>query len=287
MAKSFTTLEVLRTESLTDHLIRIWFGGSGFDDFVPAPAGAALPDTDMYVKIVFPPAGRELVYPDPFDADRIAAEFAPEDQPVLRTYTVRHYDPAAREIAIDFVVHGQEGIAGPWAAHAQPGERVTFRGPGSGYRPDPEAPWHLLVSDEAGLPALAAALEGMPADATVRAFIEVGGPDDEINLRAPEGTEITWVHRGASSDAAGDEVSGDNAPIIAVVRAAEWLNGEPQVFIHGEAQTVMKNLRRYVRAERRVSARRASSISGYWRRGRTEEGFRQWKAQERARGGAD
>lgn len=287
MAKSFTTLEVLRTESLTDHLIRIWFGGSGFDDFVPAPAGAALPDTDMYVKIVFPPAGRELVYPDPFDADRIAAEFAPEDQPVLRTYTVRHYDPAASEIAIDFVVHGQEGIAGPWAARAQPGERVTFRGPGSGYRPDPEAPWHLLVSDEAGLPALAAALEGMPADATVRVFIEVGGPDDEINLRAPEGTEITWVHRGASSDAAGDEVSGDNAPIIAVVRAAEWLNGEPQVFIHGEAQTVMKNLRRYVRAERGVSARRASSISGYWRRGRTEEGFRQWKAQERARGGAD
>lgn len=283
MAKSFATLEVLRTEPLTDHMIRIWFGGTGFDEFVPAPAGAARPDTDMYVKIVFPPAGRAVTYPVPFDPDRIAAEYAPEDRPVLRTYTVRRYEPAAREIAIDFVVHGTEGIAGPWAARAQPGEQVTFRGPGSGYRPDPQAPWHLLVSDEAGLPALAAALEGMPPGAVVRAFIEVAGPADEIELAAPEGAQITWVHRGASSEEAGDRISGDNAPIIAAVRGAEWLDGEPQVFVHGEAQTVMKNLRPYIRKERGVSAQRAASISGYWRRGRTEEGFRQWKAQERAR----
>ncbi|MFZ2510979.1 MAG: siderophore-interacting protein [Gordonia sp. (in: high G+C Gram-positive bacteria)] len=287
MAKTFTTLEVLRTEFLTDHMVRIWFGGAGFDDFAPVPAGAARPDTDMYVKIVFPPAGRDVVYPEPFDADRVAAEFAPADQPVLRTYTVRRYDPAAREIAIDFVVHGQAGIAGPWAARAQPGERVTVRGPGSGYRPDPQATWHLLASDEAGLPALAAALEAMAPDAVVRAFIEVGGPGDEIALTAPDGAEITWVHRGAPSDAAADEVSGDHAPLIAAVRQAVWLEGEPQVFIHGEAQTVMKNLRRYVRSERGVSARRAASISGYWRRGRGEEGFRQWKAQERTRQGAD
>ncbi|SKZ04065.1 mycobactin utilization protein ViuB [Mycobacteroides abscessus subsp. abscessus] len=43
----------------------------------------------------------------------------------------------------------------------------------------------------------------------------------------------------------------------------------------------MHNLRGYVRKERGVSAARAS-ISGYWRRGRTEEGFRQWKSDLRA-----
>ncbi|MEZ5211840.1 MULTISPECIES: siderophore-interacting protein [unclassified Gordonia (in: high G+C Gram-positive bacteria)] len=286
MAKSFHTMTVLRTEWLTDHMIRIWLGGDGFDGFTPAGPGAAegRPDTDMYVKFVFPPAGVE--YPEPFDIDRIAAEFASDQQPVLRTYTVRRYDPVTRELAVDFVVHGEEGIAGPWAARVQPGETVVFRGPGSGYRPDPEAPWHLLVSDEAGLPALAAALEALPGDAIAKAFIEVGGPEDEIELIAPAGAEITWVHRGASSFAAGEDLAGDRAPVIAAVRAAEWLDGEPQVFIHGEAQAVMKNLRPYVRKERGVGARRASSISGYWRRGRTEEGFRQWKAEQRAAGQA-
>ena len=49
-----------------------------------------------------------------------------------------------------------------------------------------------------------------------------------------------------------------------------WLPGQVQVFIHGEAQTVMHNLRPYIRKERGVDAKWASSISGYWRRGRTE-----------------
>ena len=51
------------------------------------------------------------------------------------------------------------------------------------------------------------------------------------------------------------------------------------VFIHGEAQAVMHNLRPYIRKERGVDAKWASSISGYWRRGRTEETFRQWKKE--------
>jgi NADPH-dependent ferric siderophore reductase len=61
-------------------------------------------------------------------------------------------------------------------------------------------------------------------------------------------------------------------------RQAKWLPGLAQVFIHGEAQSVICNLRPYVRKERGVDAKWAS-ISGYWRRGRTEETFRQWKAE--------
>ena len=256
MAKRQNTMTVLRSEDLTPHMRRVWLGGDGYDDFL------ATGDTDMYVKIMFAVDG--------------------QDDPVLRTYTVRHNNEQAREIAIDFVVHGDEGIAGPWAASVQPGETVTFLGPGSGYAPDADAPWHLLVSDEAGLPALAAALEALPSDAVARVFIEVAGPGDEMDLAAPAGAEINWVHRGSGSNEAPEELAGDNAPIIAAVKAAEWLDGEPQVFIHGEAQAVMKNLRPYVRKERGVSAKRAASISGYWRRGRTEEGFRQWKAEQRA-----
>ena len=281
MAKRLNTMAVLRTEQLTPHMVRVWLGGDGFDDFLPVGGDGTPenPDTDMYIKFVFAPDG--VQYPQPLNVEEIKATLPPEQQPILRTYTVRRYDPVAREIAVDFVVHGDAGIAGPWARNAQPGETISFLGPGSGYRPDTDAPWHLMASDEAGLPALAAALEALPADAIAKVFIEVAGPESELPLVAPDGAEITWVHRGAGSHDADEDAAGDNAPIIAAVRAAEWLDGEPHVFIHGEAQAVMKNLRGYVRKERGVSAKRASSISGYWRRGRTEEGFREWKADLR------
>ena len=90
--------------------------------------------------------------------------------------------------------------------------------------------------------------------------------------------KIQWIHRGGRADLVPDDRAGDNAPLIAAVRAADWLPGQVQVFVHGEAQTVMHNLRPYLRKERGVGAEWAS-ISGYWRRGRTEETFRQWKAE--------
>lgn len=272
MARKLNTMVVTRTEWITAHMVRVHLGGPGFAEF---DAGD---DTDSYIKIIFGRPGVE--YPEPFDLDRIRSEFAADDQPAVRTYTVRSVDTERQEIAVDFVVHGISGVAGPWAASAQPGDVVRFNGPGSGYRPDPAAPWHLMASDEAGLPALASALEALPDTAIAKVFIEVAGPEDELALTAPSGADITWIHRGAGSDEADDAVAGDNAPVIAAVRAAEWLDGEPQVFIHGEAQAVMHNLRRYVRKERGVSAGNAS-ISGYWRRGRTEDGFRQWKAELR------
>ncbi|MBD0861254.1 siderophore-interacting protein [Gordonia sp. zg691] len=279
MAKRLNTMTVLRRERLTPHFVRLYLGGEGFDDFRPAVGKSGEPDTDMYVKFVFAPDG--VTYAEPFDLQEIRAAEPPERQPVLRTYTVRRVDEQAREIAVDFVVHGTEGIAGPWAESVQPGETVRFIGPGSGYRPRADAPWHLLASDEAGLPAVAVALEALPADAVAKVFIEVAGPEDELPLAAPAGADIVWVHRGGPAGEVDESVAGDNAPLIAAVRDAEWLEGEPQVFIHGEAQAVMHNLRAYIRKERGVSAANAS-ISGYWRRGRTEEGFRKWKADLRA-----
>lgn len=76
----------------------------------------------------------------------------------------------------------------------------------------------------------------------------------------------------------GQDRAGDNAPLIEAVTTTLWLPGQVQVFIHGEAQAVMHNLRPYIRKERGVDAKWAS-ISGYWRRGRTEETFRQWKKE--------
>lgn len=267
------TFEVVGTQQLAPHLVRVRLGGSGFDTFIPSDF------TDSYVKLVFVPSDVDVSQlPRPLTLDSFTG-IPPEKQPSVRTMTVRRVDTAAREIVIDIVVHGEHGIAGQWAAAAQPGETVYLMGPGGAYTPDPAADWHLLAGDESALPAIAAALEALPADAVGKAFIEVAGPDEEIELSAPESVEVNWVYRGGRADLVGEDRAGDHAPLIEAVTTAQWLPGQVHVFIHGEAQAVMHNLRPYIRNERGVEAKWASSISGYWRRGRTEETFRQWKKE--------
>jgi NADPH-dependent ferric siderophore reductase len=266
------TFEVARTEQLSPHFVRVVLGGSGFDTFVPNDY------TDAYCKIVFVRDDVDVAaLPQPLTLDCFGALPA-ELQPLVRTYTVRWADAARREIAIDFVVHGEHGVAGPWALSAQPGQRAFLMGPSGAYAPDPAADWHLLAGDESALPAIGAALAALPADAVAKVFVEVAGPDDEIELASPADTDVQWIYRGGRADLVGDGRAGDNAPLIAAVKEMLWLPGQVHVFVHGEAQAVMHNLRPYIRKERGVDAKWAS-ISGYWRRGRTEETFRQWKAE--------
>ncbi|QUQ67503.1 siderophore-interacting protein [Kutzneria sp. CA-103260] len=233
---------VLRTEQLTRNMIRVVLGGAGLRAFVPVSA------TDQYIKLLFPTS----------DAER----------PRRRTYTVRRWDSEAVELWIDVAVHGDRGLAAPWALRAAPGDAIQFLGPGGGYFPDPEADWHLLAGDESALPAIAAALEAMPAEAIAMVFVEVDGPEDETPLRTNAHTAITWVHRR-------DLPVGD--ALVKAVRSQEVLPGDVQVFVHGEAGFV-KELRGYLRVERQVERTRLS-VSGYWRQGKDDEG---WRASKRA-----
>ncbi|MGV0776459.1 siderophore-interacting protein [Mycolicibacterium elephantis] len=271
------TFQVVRTEQLTPHLLRVVLGGSGpgtgFDTFTPSEF------TDSYVKIVIVDDEIDVpTLPQPLTIDSFNT-LPPERRPTVRTFTVRHVDAERREIWLDFVVHGEHGVAGPWAAAAEPGWPVYLMGPSGAYAPDPAADWYLFAGDETAIPAIGVALEALPDNAIGKAFIEIAGPEDEIPLKRPDGVKLTWIYRGGRADLVPEEVAGDNAPLIAAVKETPWLPGQVQVFIHGEAQAVMHNLRPYIRKERGVEAKWASSISGYWRRGRTEETFRQWKRE--------
>jgi NADPH-dependent ferric siderophore reductase len=259
--------QVLRTERITPHMVRLVLGGAGLDGF------DATEFTDHYIKVLFAPEG--VSYPEPLDIARIREEFAREQWPVTRTYTVRTWDPALRELTVDFVVHGDEGLAGPWAARARPGETVRFLGPGGGYAPDLTADWHLLVGDESALPAIAAALERMPADAVVRAFVEVADAAEEQKIVSPAGVEVSWLHRGARPV---------GEALVEAVAALDFPAGAVSAFVHGEAGFV-KELRRLLRVEHNVPRERLS-ISGYWRFGQSDEACRaakrEWNAQVEA-----
>ncbi|WP_328860048.1 siderophore-interacting protein [Streptomyces sp. NBC_00306] len=251
---------VVHTEQLTPHMVRVVLGGEGL-------AGFGLDGfTDHYVKLLFTPEG--VSYPEPFDMDRIRAEFPRDQWPANRTYTVRSWDRDSGELTIDFVVHGDEGLAGPWAARARVGDLLRILGPGGGYAPDATADWHLLVGDESALPAIAASLETMPAGARVHAFVEVDGPEDEQKVVTPDGVEIHWLHR------AGRPVG---EALVAAVTALKFPEGRVCAFVHGEAGFV-KELRRHLRLERQVP-REQLSISGYWRLGQSDEAWRAVKRE--------
>lgn len=266
--KKVTAAKVLRTERPTPHLIRLVLGG---EELTGLPVGAY---TDHYIKFVFPPAG--VVYPHPVDLATIKRELPREQWPRLRAYTVRAWDAAAGELTVEVVHHGDEGLAGPWAAALRPGDEVLFTGPGGAYAPSPTADWHLLVGDESALPAVAAALERLPVGAPAKVFVEVEGPADELPLASPGAVELTWLHR------AGRPVG---EALIEAVRALDFPPGVVHAFVHGEA-TFVKELRRLLRVERGVP-RDALSISGYWRRGMTDEGWRSTKADWNAQVEAD
>ncbi|MET9393918.1 siderophore-interacting protein [Streptomyces sp. NPDC006624] len=254
--------QVVRTERLTPHMQRVVLGGEGLADF------AAQTCTDHYVKLLFPPAG--VTYPEPFDLQRVRDELPREQWPVTRTYTVRHWDAEHRELTLDFVLHGDEGLAGPWAARVRPGETVRFMGPGGAYAPDPEADWHLLAGDESALPAIACALEALPRGARAFAFVEISGPEEEQKIDSD--VEVVWLHRGGRPL---------GEALVEAVRNLDFPEGRVQAFVHGEAHFV-KELRSLLRVERGMP-REDLSISGYWRLGHNEDGWqaskREWNAR--------
>ncbi len=255
-----TRLTVTGTETLTTRLLRVWFRSDDMTAF------ATSAHTDRYVKLVFPKPG--VIYPEPLDMRVLRRTLPPEDLPLVRTYTALFPDVRAGTLAIDFVVHGDEGVAGPWARRAIPGDVLLANGPGGAYRPDPDADWHLLIGDETAVPAITATLAVLPEDAIVRVVVLVDAAADEPDLPLPAKGELVFVHRDAG---------GGDDRLSAAVQALDWPPGRVHVFAHGEAQEIMLNVRPYLFGERGL-ARDQVSVSGYWRRGRTEEGFREWKS---------
>lgn len=266
-----TTLTVTGTSWVTPVIKRIHLR----TDDLSAFAGSVF--TDRYVKLAFPKPG--VTYPEPLDLRALRdSGFSPEDLPEIRTYTALFPDVETGTLAIDFVIHGDEGVAGPWAARAEVGDTLVLNGPGGAYRPKPDADWHLLAGDESALPAITAALDDLDESAVVRVVLQVLEPGHEPELSLPRDGQVTYVYRRGGTD---------GGALLPAIRRLEWPSGRVHAFVHGEAQGVMHEVRPFLFRE--LGLPRADvSISGYWREGRTEAGFRQWKSElSRTEAGTD
>lgn len=216
------SLRVRRTTQLSPSLVRITLAGDDLEGFVSA-------SFDDHVKLFFP--GDEK-----------------------RDYTPRRYDAAARELDIEFVLHG-DGPACTWAGRAQVGDSLDIGGPRGSFIVPMGYDWHLLAGDETALPAIARRLEELPATAKVIAVIEVEAAQDEVPLAGGAGREIVWVHRQGQAPGA----------LERAVRALSLPGGEGYAWAAGEA-SVMRAVHQHLVAERGLDKSRIRA-SAYWKRG--------------------
>lgn len=239
--------EVVRTAMVGTGLLRVTLGGVGTEGFeAHAP--------DEHVKLIFPDPDGTLRLPE-----RNGAMLRwPRPALVSREYTVRRYDPVTGEIDIDIAPH-DGGLASDWAHEARPGDIMHIAGPPGGLIVPYTYDRYLLAGDITALPAIARRLEELPGSAKGWAFVEVADAAQEIELSAPEGVEVCWLHRG-------DLPAGTGDALERAVTAVTVPEGErAYVWVAGEAGQI-KPLRRWVRDALHLD-RADHDITGYWKRG--------------------
>lgn len=228
------TATLVSSQPVSPELIRLSFT-------CPALVGMELPYTDHYVKLMF--------------------------DDVTRTYTLRTFDTTTGAFDIDFVMHGDIGLAGPWAAQAQPGESINFKGPGGRWSPTTEYQNFVLAGDESAAPAVCAALDKLPEHASATVYLEINDKNSQFVVPTSPRITINWVYRD-------NGVYG--VALAAAVRAGGISQEKTAWFIHGAAEMI-KDLRRFLFVENSI-AKQDVSISGYWRVGMSED---QWQSSKR------
>lgn len=178
-------LQVLRAWRVTPNMRRVILTGPELEGFSFYRHGLG-----PYVKLLVP----QVNFKNP-SWPQIGANGAfegPADRkPSVRTYTVRDFDEERQELAIDFVLHGEEGPASRWAAKAEPGDSIALleRGFSQPYGVDR----YVFIGDHTALPAIAQSLENLPDDSRGQAVIFLEHAEDRQPFRAPPGLSIDWL----------------------------------------------------------------------------------------------
>ena len=210
-------LTVKAVETLSPHFRRITFTDESLGDFVSAAF-------DDHIKVFIDDARRD--------------------------YTPRSFDNAARELVIEFALHG-EGPAAEWAARAQAGDTLDIGGPKGSLIVPLDYDWHLLVGDETAFPAIARRLEELPAGAKAIVILQSADSADRREFKTAANVALSWV--------------ATDAELLAAVRALTLPAGDGYAWCAGEA-ACMAALRREL-VDVKGHPGEAIRAAAYWKRG--------------------
>jgi len=235
---------VQKVEPVSPHMVCVTFVGDELASF--GWSGPA-----SHIKLMFPKPGEtELAMPD-LDGPR----------PTMRTYTPRRFDAAARELDVEFFVHG-DGPASTWASRATAGQNLILAGPGRSYAIDAHAPWFILAGDETAIPAIATILEDLPPSTEAHVFIEVLDATEERPLMTLAKASIHWLTKQDPDAAAtGNELE-------AAIRHIGFPEGAGRIYVACEAGA-MRRIRKHILQERNFDRSRLVT-RGYWKLGSTD-----------------
>ena len=223
-------------KDLSPHMRRIVFTGESLKEF---PAGYE----SAHIKVIIPKAG-ELAP---------SLELSAEHKKRMRSYTVRAFDQMRYLLTVDFAVNDHKGLVADWALQAKVGDYAVIGGPGPIKYTDLNADWHLFAGDLTALPAIAATLEKLPADAVGYAFIQVPSISDRQLINVPDNVEVRWL----------ENTDIRHNILLEHVAKVDWLPGEPQIFVAGEASQI-KAIQQFVKKKKGYQKSKAY-ISGYWK----------------------
>jgi NADPH-dependent ferric siderophore reductase len=221
-------LAVAAIDSISPGFIAITFKGEALADFTSL-------SFDDHVKLFFGEA-----------SDGAGGE------QVRRDYTPRRFSREARELVIEFALHGT-GAASDWARHAKAGDRLLVGGPRGSMIVPPELGWHLLVGDATALPAISRRLEELAEGS--RAFVFVlADQADRRDFASRARVEVCWA---SSGDALLAALGGLTLP--AAESGFAWGGGEASLMARVRQVLLDKGV-----------PRQHMRVSSYWKQGVAE-----------------
>lgn len=262
---------VQEVQDITPHLRRVVFGGAGTAGYLAHPP--CVPN----IKLYFPRPGQDLDHPGVDERGRWA--FSGDQRSRVRTYTVRWMDAAAGQLAVDFVRHGDEGLASAWVQRTAPG--AVLGALGGGGRVLKPGGYALMFGDETALPAISDMLEQMPADQHGQVFIEVHDQAEIHQLAKPEGVQVHWLPRAGAP-------AGSTRLLIEAMEQVALPEGTGFAGVHlwvSAESEVVRFARKWAAA---AGVQRANQlIIGYWHRQLDEVAYTKESDHDRVKGEMD
>lgn len=238
----FREMRVLAATQLTPRMRRITLGGDDLARFEPL--------SSLHIRMLF--AGNGTEWPS-LGRNGLPLWERPETKPDLRVYTIRRLDVAAGVMDVDFVLHGEEGIGGRWAATVAPGETVGILGPVG--RPLRFDRWVTMGADETGVPAVSRLIEHLPAEVSGEAILEVEDEDEVVAINTPGRFNVKWLFR-----------KGGRSQLVEEVLSRKWSQREGSFGWFAAEREQAAQVREYWREDLGLSRDR-TLVAGYWARG--------------------